>query len=194
MRVIGLCGRSGSGKGVFSELAREKGMTVIDCDAVYREMVSNPSDCLREIESEFGSEVIKNSALDRRALSKIVFSDREKLNRLNEITHKYVLTEVERIIGLSPDDSTVIIDAPTMFESGCDKYCDLIIGIIAPDDVCVSRIVARDGILESDAISRLSNQYSNEFIVENSDVIIYNDSDINEYKQTISDFLENEIM
>ncbi len=194
MRVIGLSGRSGSGKGVFSELALEKGMTVIDCDAVYREMVSRPSDCLREIETEFGSEVIKNSALDRRALSKIVFSDREKLNRLNEITHKYVLSEIERVIELSSEDSTVIIDAPTMFESGCDKYCDLIVGIVAPDDACISRIVKRDGISESDAKSRLANQYSNNFIIEHSDVIIYNDSDIAEYKKSISEFLDNDIM
>ena len=113
MRVIGLCGRSGSGKGVFSAVALEKGMTVIDCDAIYREMVSHPSECLSEIETEFGKEVIKNASLDRRALSKIVFADKEKLNRLNEITHKYVLAEIERIIELLPDDSTMGFRNPT---------------------------------------------------------------------------------
>lgn len=198
MRIIGLCGRSGSGKGVFSAVATENGILVIDCDAVYKEMVSRPTECLKEIESEFGASMIKNNALDRSALAQIVFSNPEKLKKLNTITHKYILEEVRNIIAESPENATILIDAPTMFESGCDSLCDILIGVISSDSDCISRIIKRDGISENDAISRLKNQYSNDFIKENCDILIYNESTItdfeNDARMLIQDILDDKIM
>lgn len=198
MRIIGLCGRSGSGKGIFSSVASKHGIKVIDCDAVYKDMVSRPTDCLKEIETEFGSSVINNNSLDRRTLAKIVFSDPEKLEKLNEITHKYILSEVGNIITSSPDDSVILIDAPTMFESGCDALCDVLVGVIASDNDCISRIMQRDGISETDAKSRLDNQYTNDFIKDNCDVLIYNESTLTDFENDsdalIQDIIKNTIM
>lgn len=197
MRIIGLCGRSGSGKGVFSAVASKNGIKVIDCDAVYKDMVSKPSDCLKEIETEFGSEVINDSKLDRRALAPIVFSNPEKLQKLNSITHKYVLDEVRHIISSSPEDSVILIDAPTMFESGCDELCDMLIGVISSDSDCVSRIMNRDGISKDESVSRLNNQYTNDFLKENCDALIYNESTINDFEtdstNLIKDILEGKM-
>ncbi len=176
MRLIGLCGRSGSGKGMFCKTAEENGFHVIDCDKVYKELVSYPSECLLEIAESFGNEVIKDGALDRRYLAPIVFSDSDKLNLLNNITHKYITSEVNKIIASLPEDSFVVIDAPTLFESGLNECCDLIIGVIASDELCISRITARDNISIKEAESRLSKQITVESIVENSDCLIYNTS------------------
>lgn len=181
MRLIGLCGKSASGKGCFASLAKEEGITVIDCDEVYKNLVSYRSECLNEIEANFGSSVISNDSLNRRVLAPIVFGDAEKLALLNSITHCHILKQVESILAELPDDSTVILDAPTLFESGLDEKCDAVIAVIASDDVCVSRIVARDGISETDARARISNQKSNEFYFENCDIIIYNDSNLDDY-------------
>ncbi len=182
MRLIGLCGRSGSGKGMFCNTALENGFVVIDCDKVYREMVSHPSECLLEIADNFGAEVIKDNALDRRYLASIVFSDPEKLKLLNTITHKYITAEVQNIISGLPDSEIVVLDAPTLFESGMNEICDLIIGVVAPDSLCISRIMARDNITEADAISRLSNQLPVEKIIEYSDCLLYNDSTLTDFK------------
>lgn len=181
MRLIGLCGRSGSGKGVFASVAEKNGVFVIDCDAVYKELVSKPTELLSELEKEFGTEIIKNGALDRRVLAPIVFNDKEKLSKLNQISHKYIRTEIESILSSLPEESVVLLDAPTLFESGIDEMCDLIIGVVASDEICVSRIVNRDNITEEEAKLRLANQYPLEFIIDNCDCIIYND-------QTLSDF------
>ncbi len=198
MRIIGLCGRSGSGKGVFSSIASKRGIKIIDCDAVYKDMVSKPTDCLKEIEKEFGSSVIKNNSLDRRALAPIVFSDSEKLQKLNSITHKFILEEVRNIIASSPKDSIILIDAPTMFESGCDELCDMLIGVIASDSDCVTRIMQRDGLSETNAKSRLNNQYTNDFLKDNCDVLIYNESTLNDFERDsdnlIQDIIKNIIM
>ncbi len=181
MRLIGLCGRSGSGKGIFCKAALEQGLKVIDCDAVYKELVSRRSDCLLEIALHFGGEVIKNDSLDRRYLAPIVFSDKEKLALLNKITHKHISNEVMSILSHCDGSDTVILDAPTLFESGLDEKCDLIVAIIAPDNESVKRIVMRDGISEEEAYSRLSNQPTTDFLVENSDFVIYNDSSLDEF-------------
>ena len=187
MRLIGLCGRSGSGKGVFSMTASENGCFVIDCDAVYKELVSKPTELLIELEKEFGSEIVKNGSLDRRVLAPIVFSDKEKLNKLNAISHKYIREEIERIFASLPEESIIILDAPTLFESGIDEMCDLIIGVVASDEICISRIVNRDNITKEAAILRLSNQYSVEFIANNCDCVIYNEAGI---EQFIKDSIE----
>lgn len=182
MRLIGLCGRSGSGKGVFCETASELGLRVIDCDTVYKELVSRPSECLLEIARHFGNEVIRDGALDRRYLAPIVFSDKEKLTLLNNITHKHILNEVFTIINSCNEDDTVLLDAPTLFESGLDASCDQIVAIIAPDEQSVARIVLRDGISEEEARRRLSNQPTIDFLIENSDLVIYNDSSLESFK------------
>lgn len=181
MRLIGLCGRSGSGKGVFCSLASQNGFFVIDCDKVYKELVSYRSPCLLEIADNFGKEVIKDDSLDRRYLAPIVFSDPEKLRLLNRITHKYVTSEVQNIISSLAEDALVILDAPALFESGMDELCELIVGVIAPDEACIERIIARDGISREEAVLRLSKQRSAEAIIESSDCIVYNESTIEDF-------------
>ena len=181
MRLIGLCGRSGSGKSSFCTVARECGIIVIDCDAVYKELVSKPSECLNEIGENFGNEYIKNGYLDRKALAKLVFSDKEKLLLLNAVTHKHIRLEIDKILNTLDPSSVVLLDAPTLFESGIDAICEQIVGIIASDEFCKARIIERDGLNEQQALSRLSNQPTNDFLVEHSDVVIYNDSSFDEF-------------
>lgn len=183
MRIIGLCGRSGSGKGSFCKIAAKNGIKVIDCDVVYKELVSKPSECLFEIAKHFGSDAIKDQSLNREYLAEIVFSDKSKLILLNKITHKYIRAEVNKILADANDDDIIILDAPTLFESGIDEICDTVIGILASDTACAERITLRDGISTEKALSRLSNQLTNDFIIEHSDIVVYNESSLTELEK-----------
>lgn len=183
MRVIGLCGRSGSGKSQLCKIAMKHGIKVVDCDKVYRELVSYKSDCLLEIAEHFGNDVIKNSALDRRYLAPIVFSDQNKLNLLNKITHKHITAEIKNIFSNFSNSDIVILDAPTLFESGLNSICDFIIAVVADDSVAIQRIVKRDNISEAEAIARLSNQKTISFFDENCDCVIHNNSTLEDFEK-----------
>lgn len=191
MRLIGLCGRSGSGKSAFCAVAVQKGIKVIDCDKVYKDLVSYRSECLLEIASAFGESVIKDDSLDRRCLAPVVFSDPEKLQLLNRITHKHILCEIEEIISRFDESDVVILDAPALFESGLDEKCDLVIGVVAPEESSIARIVARDNISVSEAKSRLNNQHSVEYVAENCDIILYNETTLAEFEKASAELADS---
>ena len=181
MKVIGLCGGSGSGKGTLAAMLSEGGFLHIDADAVYHEITSGDSPCLRAMTEAFGRDIISPSgALDRRALASVVFADgaKEKLSLLNSISHRYVLDEIrQRIVSAEGKYIGAIVDAPLLFESGFNTECDIIISVIAPRDVRISRISERDGISKEAAQRRINAQLDDEFLRLHSDIIITNDKD-----------------
>ena len=108
--IIGLCGGSGSGKGTVGNIFSDFGYLSIDTDKVYRELTDNKTHCLDALVCEFGGSILsKNGTLDRKKLAGIVFSDSEKLKRLNAITHHFILDEVRRIIAKAKKEGFEII-------------------------------------------------------------------------------------
>ena len=201
MKVIGLCGRSGSGKGVISSVFSTLGVPSIDTDAVYRELTAPPSEriavggeCMRELAEEFGDcRLTPGGGLDRRALSSIVFADAESLAALNRITHKHILRETDRRLESFSLEGyrEAIVDAPLLFESGYDKKCDCIIAACAPEEVLIRRITARDGISVRDAERRLSSQLPSDELRERADYIINTDAEIDEILRQAVQILED---
>lgn len=171
--TIGLCGRSGSGKGYVSRAFGLHRIPAIDTDAVYRSITdgSAPSECIAELAATFGQDILREDmSLDRRRLSRIVFAPgaEGRLRELNNITHKYIFVETLRLARLNKDmgAKAIIIDAPVLFESNFSMYCDKTVCVTCPDEVSVSRIMRRDGISEADARRRLANQMSVEKLRE----------------------------
>lgn len=181
MKVIGLCGGSGSGKGTVSGLFAEHGFIAIDTDKVYHGLTSSLTDCLRELVDEFGEGILNQSgALDRRKLAAIVFAngtDKQKHAALNRIAHKHVLEKVREMIAEYEKEgyAAVLVDAPMLFESGFDKECDAVIAVTADKDARVDRIVLRDSISREAALARIEAQLSDEILTARSDYTIRND-------------------
>jgi len=182
--LVGLCGRSGSGKGYISRLFEKYGIPSIDTDTVYRELTAPStglSPCMHEITARFGSNAaLEDNSLNREYLRKLVFSgNAQALSDLNKITHKYILAETL----LKADEyckngfNIVLIDAPLLFESGFSNICDYIVCVVASEETLVNRIMDRDGISREDAIRRLNTQISNEELKRRSDFVIYNEDD-----------------
>ena len=184
MKVIGLCGGSGSGKGVVSNMFKKFNIPAIDTDEVYREITSYDSECMRALVSEFGESVQNaDGSLNRAKMRELVFSgDNSESNRmrLNEITHSFVWSETRKRIDkyYLAGCRAVILDVPLMFESGFDKKCDVIISVLADDDIRVARIMMRDKITEEQAKVRISSQLESSRLREMADYVIDNDGDL----------------
>ncbi len=174
MRLIGLTGKSGSGKSTLCVCARSLGIPVLDCDAIYRELTDAPSDCLEAIRNTFGEQTVRDGALYRPALREMVYHNEAAMEQLNAITATYMKTEVfARLSEL--DAPLAILDAPTLFACGMDACCDVLLCVIAPEQDCVRRICKRDGISEQQAKLRLRQQPSDDFLIENCDLVLYNE-------------------
>ena len=188
MKIIGLCGGSGSGKGEVSKCFENRGIPSLDTDALYHSMISTDSDCSNEIYNAFGDSVLQGAdiknGIDRKRLAELVFSDKSgaRLKKLNSITHKFILDGCRSWLKAKEKDgcSAAIIDAPLLFESGFNKECDVIICVKADEDARIARILKRDNATQEMAVARVRSQVDNDFLERNSDYIIKNSSTIDE--------------
>lgn len=180
--VIGLTGQSGSGKTVISEHFAKRGAAVINADIVARGVTADGSECNAKLRELFPSCVDDRLVLDRRALAAVVFNDRAKLDMLNDTIFPYIndalAWEIERI-GES-GSKIIVLDAPTLFEAGADKLCDMIISVVADEEIRAKRIQKRDGLTREQAAARFSSQRSVRFFKEHSDIVIENNGSAEE--------------
>ena len=182
MKIIGLTGGSGAGKGEVCKAFLSFGIESIDTDKISREVTHKGSDCLKELVENFSDVILNDSGeLNRKKLFDIAFESKENHMMLNKITHRHILNECNRIIAdmQNSGSKAVIIDAPLLFESGFDKTCDIVISVVADLDKRLQRIIKRDNITPEQFELRINNQKNDEFFIENSDYVIYNDSDYN---------------
>jgi len=180
MKIIGLTGGSGAGKGEVCKAFLSFGVKSIDTDKIYREVTKKGGECLSELVENFSDAILNETGeLDRKKLAEIAFYSKENLELLNKITHKHILSKCKDImLDMEKNgEKTVIIDAPQLFESGFDKDCEIIISVISDLEKRIERIIKRDNITTEQAERRIKNQKGDRFFIENSDYIIYNNSD-----------------
>lgn len=163
MRVA-LTGGIGSGKSTVAGLLAARGAVIVDADAIAREIVEPGQPALEDIVKAFGARVLApDGRLDRAALAHIVFGDSDALARLNAITHPRIAARSAERLAAAPPDAVVVYDMPLLVEQGpaaLDGW-DAIIVVDAPEDLRVSRLVAR-GLSADDARARLRAQASRE--------------------------------
>ncbi|MGN0554068.1 MAG: dephospho-CoA kinase [Oscillospiraceae bacterium] len=179
--VVGLTGQSGAGKTTVCDVFAQKGFEIINADKIAREVMQKGKPCLKEIEECFGSEVITESGeLDRKALASIVFTNKEKLKQLNAISYPYIIFEIlQKIKEYSQDQKKyVLLDAPTLFESRADDFCDLIISVTAPETTRINRIAKRDNLPAERIKERFSSQHTERFFINHSDFILKNNKSV----------------
>lgn len=184
--VLGLTGQTGAGKSTLCQYLQQKGCAVIDADQVARNVVEKGSACIADIVLEFGVEYLTvDGNLNRRKLGESVFTDKAKLKKLNDIMFPYIINNIKDKIAEAKEaaDGIILLDAPTLFESGCDKFCDKVISVIASQDVRCHRIIERDGLSEEEAMHRITAQHSDAFYTERSWMVLQNNSDVEDLKQ-----------
>ncbi len=188
MKIIGITGPTGAGKGALCSMLIASGIPCINADEVYHQLLTPPSPCLDALVEHFGADILTDSGcLDRRALASKVFAPNaeEERENLNRITHAFVREKMLAMIDeleLS-GCSSVCLDVPLLFESGFDGMCDLTVAVLAEREKRIERIVSRDRLDRDGAIARAASQPGDEFYTYRADLTVYNNSDLSDLKE-----------
>ena len=178
--IIGITGGTGCGKTTLLNVVRELGGLVLDCDAIYHDLLTRDTKLLDAIEDRFPG-VVENGALQRKKLGAIVFQDASALEDLNKITHGAVKAEVIRQLECAP--ALAAIDAIALFESGLDELCKLTVAVTAPVDARIARLMVRDSISREYATARIQAQPSNEEFALRCDYCLENDGTAENFRE-----------
>ncbi|MBQ7337617.1 MAG: dephospho-CoA kinase [Clostridia bacterium] len=195
-RIIGLTGPSGAGKSTVAALFAEWDIPVIDADRVYHQLLIPPSPCLDALTEEFSDGILAaDGTLDRVALSALVFEDSDKgrarRTRLNEITHRFVIEKSEQLLAQYrvQGKPAAVIDAPLLIEAGMHRGCDFTVCVLAPEDLRVRRLTARDQKSEAAILARIHAQPTEQFYLSHTDAAVYNTGDIDALRAQLQDVL-----
>ena len=169
--IIGITGGTGCGKTTLLNVIAEHGGLILDCDAIYHELLTRDTLLLNKIEARFPG-TVENGTLQRKKLGSLVFSDEKALLDLNAITHGAVKAEVIRRLETRP--KLAAIDAIALFEGGLAELCDLTVAVTAPAEIRVQRLMLRDNISESYARSRIAAQHNESWFRQRCDRVLEN--------------------
>ena len=184
--IIGITGGTGCGKTTHLNLILQKGGLVLDCDAIYHELLRSDADMLNAINVRFPG-VVEDGVLNRKKLGTIVFSDSQSLLDLNAITHKAVKEEVLRRLSVCP--VLAAIDAIGLFEGGLAELCDVTVAVTAPVEDRVKRLMGRDGITEEYARARIAAQKDEAWFREKCGYCLNNDGGLDAFATKCLAFL-----
>ena len=181
MKIIGITGPSGCGKGILSAELAKLGYVHADADKIYHDLLACSAPLREELVRTFGKDIAKDGGIDRKILASRVFGakNRRKLEKLNKITHKYVCREYIRLIlKLKAEDTKgLVIDAPLLIEARLHKLCDLNVLVICNLETRLARVMARDNISRESALLRLRSQKKTDFYLRACDYVFVNDGD-----------------
>ncbi|SKC64253.1 dephospho-CoA kinase [Maledivibacter halophilus] len=191
MKIIGLTGGIATGKSTVSKCLRQLGGTVIDADIVAREIVEKGEPALKEIIDFFGKEVVDNNGnLKRKELGSIVFSDPEKLQVLNNITHRKIIKKIEDKIEYYRhlnNLKAIFIDAALLIEMKMYILTDEIWLVDTNRETQLKRLMLRDNLSVEKAMDRIKAQMSLEQKRKYADIIINNTKDFDYLKKQVED-------
>ena len=184
--IIGITGGTGCGKTTLLNLIARQGGLVLDCDAIYHQLLQTDKNLLAAIEARFPG-TVEGGTLRRKKLGAIVFTDPQALLDLNRITHAAVKAEVLRRLQAAP--GLAAIDAIGLFEGGLAGLCQVTVAVTAPEESRVRRLMARDGISEDYARARIRAQHPESWFRERCSHVLENDGSPEEFRAKCIAFL-----
>jgi dephospho-CoA kinase len=188
---VGLTGGIGSGKSEVSRLLATLGATVIDADALAREVVAPGSAGLAQVVAVFGSQVLDaDGGLDRTAMATHVFADPQARARLEAIIHPLVrarAAELEAAARAGHRHAVVVHDVPLLVEKGQQDAFDLVMVVDVPTPLQVQRLVAKRGMSEAQARARIAAQASRDERLAVADVVIDNSGTLDDLARRVSE-------
>lgn len=155
--VLGLTGGIACGKSYVARLLRQRGIPVLDADAISRSLTAPGGEALPAVRAAFGDQVFDGDALNRRALGEIVFADAAARKQLEDILHPLIIARMQQET-LSAGTALVAWDVPLLYETGMNAQCDEVWCVSIPSGMQVRRVMRRDHLSRQQALRRMASQ------------------------------------
>lgn len=195
--IVGLTGGIASGKSEVDRELERLGLPVVDADALARQVVEPGTPTYETLVRQFGDCVLdEHRCVDRAALASIVFGDEEKLVLLNSITHPAIFQEMMRRVAERAETlgdgevPAIVLDAALIVDAGVTGVFDLIVVVIADEETRVRRMTSERGMAEAEARGRIAAQAPDSERQATADIVIENDSTIEELHRRVSEAFE----
>lgn len=190
MFVIGLTGGMAAGKSTVADYLEDHTAEIIDADEISKEVIAPGTETYQELVKNFGQNILgDDGTIDRAKLGQIVFADRSKLERLNQLTHLPIVKKIQKQLEnlasrLAPDD-VVILRAPLLIEVGLVELVDAVVLVTASEDVRIERIKHQRGLSEEECQQRLKAQLPDSEKLKFADYVIENNGTLDELKEKV---------
>ena len=179
---VAVTGGIGSGKSTVIGMIRKMGYPVFSADEISRTIYADPR-IQEKIERHF-PECISEMGIDRAKLSGIVFSDKDRLEMLNSITHPAIMEN----LFLEMEKSTSVLvfaEVPLLFEEGYERRFDQVIVVLRDRESRIASVQVRDSLSKEEVVARIKNQFDYEKNKIIAHTLIYNDGDLNALYQKV---------
>jgi dephospho-CoA kinase len=173
MKIIGLTGGIGSGKTTVLKMFQTLGAEVYIADIEAKKLMNSDMELIQQIQQIFGEKAYVNRTLNRQYIGEVVFSDKEKLLRLNSIVHPKVREHFKEFIHHSKAE-IVLYESAILFESGSDTLCNFLITVIANFEDRIQRVMLRDKTTEEQIKNRINNQLADDYKIKKAHFVINN--------------------
>lgn len=178
MFVVGITGGIGSGKSAVTDHLETLGITVVDADKVARVVVEPGTPGLAAIAEHFGEDILlADGRLDRAALRKIVFDNPDERKVLEGITHPRIRDEISGQLS-EANSPYVVLSSPLLLESGQNTFADYVVVVDVPEEVQLTRTMARDNNSEALVKQIMAAQLDRKTRLSRADTSIMNDGSL----------------
>jgi dephospho-CoA kinase len=189
--IIGITGGIGAGKTTFANLIKEKGFDVIFTDDLAKKIIAENEKIQNQLITEFGKDTFIDNCYNVDYISNIVFSDVNKLNKLNQIVIPNVIDTLMKEIELLQDgcDGLIFVETALLYEMGLADGFDYIISVSSKLENKINRIKQRNNITHHKIENRINSQISQEEKNKLADFIVENDKDIPELMKSVESII-----
>ncbi len=190
-KLIGLTGGIGSGKSTIAQMIRDRGIPVIDADALAREVVEPGQPAYADIAAAWPAVIAADGRIDRKRLGDVVFADARAKARLEAMTHPRIRALVAaRVAELAAaGHSLIFLEAALLVESGMHRELDGLVVVAASEATQVARVMARDGLSHGRALARLRAQQPLDEKIRVANYVIRNDGSLDDTRRQVAEVL-----
>lgn len=193
-RIIGLTGSISTGKSTVTNYLKEKGYQVIDADEITHELMKKGNPNYNQIVKHFGNSILTNDyEIDRKKLSKLVFSNENELKTLNNLTHPNIFNRIKKNIEIS-DEKIIFLDIALLIEFIKEEKWNIPLDeiwlVYVNRDIQLKRLIKRNNFSQEEANSRINAQMNIDEKIKYADFILYNDRDLEYLYEQIDERLK----